>query len=99
MYVRTYLSVDEAEGVREGPESDTTETPESVRSAGGRRELLRRLPGSLLPPELPPSLLVPVTYILKLKLFLMYISSKTTTPCAYTKEGQLLPVLVLATVI
>lgn len=61
VFVRTHLSVEEAEGVREGPESDTTETPESVRSAGGRRELLRRLPGSLLPPELPPSLLVPVT--------------------------------------
>lgn len=50
--------MDDAEGAKEGPESDTTDTPESVRSAGGRRELLRR-PLDWRRPELPPSLLVP----------------------------------------
>lgn len=54
--------MEEAEGVREGPESETTDTPESVRSAGGRRELERRPPAGRLP-ELPPSLLVPATLI------------------------------------
>lgn len=54
----TNLSVDDAEGAKEGPESDTTDTPESVRSAGGRRELLLR-PLDWRRPELPPSLLVP----------------------------------------
>lgn len=53
------LSVDDANGVSEGPESDTTDTPESVRSAGARRELLR-LPLGCRRPKLPPSLLVPV---------------------------------------
>lgn len=57
--VDTNLSVDDAEGVSDGPESDTTDTPESVRSAGARRELLL-LPLGCRLPELPPSLLVPV---------------------------------------